>query len=148
MTPSAALLDDRRKDQVKGLPGQSGGKVALSSKERTKGIYELLPRLNCGFCGFGTCGQFARAVAEGRVSPFGCKQDPWSGYRITEIVGTKAPAYSRQDHPVLSSRLGTRVPPQDLAEMVLTLSQRVGGVLARIEKLETRAHDAERRIVR
>jgi len=29
------------------------------SKEKIRKIYEILPKLNCGFCGFGSCGQFA-----------------------------------------------------------------------------------------
>jgi len=28
------------------------------SNEIMKSIYELLPRLNCGFCRFGICGKF------------------------------------------------------------------------------------------
>jgi Na+-translocating ferredoxin:NAD+ oxidoreductase RNF subunit RnfB len=28
------------------------------SNEIIKSIYELLPKLNCGFCGFGICGKF------------------------------------------------------------------------------------------
>lgn len=112
--------------------------MVLSSKEKTKGIYEVLPRLNCGFCGFGTCGQFARAVAEGRASPFGCKQYPWSGYRISEIVGIKVPAYSHRLHPPPLSRLGVRSSPQALREQVHTLSRKVESILARIENLKER----------
>jgi Na+-translocating ferredoxin:NAD+ oxidoreductase RNF subunit RnfB len=62
------------------------------NKEKIREIFEVLPKLNCGFCGFGSCGQFARAVAEGRASPFDCKQDPWSGYRISEIVEAEVSA--------------------------------------------------------
>lgn len=112
--------------------------MVLSSKEKTKEIYEVLPKLNCGFCGFGTCGQFARAVAEGRASPFGCKQDPWSGYRISEIVGREMPSHSHRLHPLPLSRLGVRPSPQDLREQVGTLSQRVESILARIENLNER----------
>ena len=54
--------------------------MAVGSKEKIREIYEVLPKLNCGFCGFGSCGQFARAVAEGRASPFGCRQNPWCVY--------------------------------------------------------------------
>jgi len=50
--------------------------VAISSKEKIREIYEVLPKLSCGFCGFGSCGQFARAVVEGGASPFGCRQNP------------------------------------------------------------------------
>jgi len=40
-----------------------------ATKEKIGEIYEVLPKL---ICGFGNCGQFARVVAEGKVSPFGC----------------------------------------------------------------------------
>ena len=42
-----------------------------AAKDEIKRIYEMLPQLNCGSCGFEGCGQFAKAVAEGRASPFG-----------------------------------------------------------------------------
>ena len=47
-----------------------------ATKEKIREIYEGLPKLDCGFCEFGSCGQFARAVAERRASPFGCRQNP------------------------------------------------------------------------
>ena len=112
--------------------------MVLSSKEKTKEIYEVLPKMNCGFCGFGTCGQFARAVAEGKASPFGCKQDPGSGYRISEIVGREIPSHSHLLHPPTLSRLRVRSSPQDLREQVHTLSRNVESILARIEKLKER----------
>lgn len=40
----------------------------MIEKQKIKEIYDLLPKLNCGFCGFGNCGQFARAVGEGKKS--------------------------------------------------------------------------------
>ena len=48
----------------------------VAAKEKIKEIYETLPELNCGLYGFEGCGQFAKAVAEGRASLFGCRQDP------------------------------------------------------------------------
>jgi hypothetical protein len=132
------LFDDMRKAQLKGTSGLYGGKMVLSTKEKTKEIYEVLPKLDCGFCGFGNCGQFARAVAEGRASPFGCKQDPWSGYRISEIVGVKEPAHShRLQQPPLSP-VGAMSSPQDLRGQVRTLYRNVESILARIEKLKER----------
>ena len=109
------------------------------SKEKIREIYELLPKLNCGFCGYGNCGQFSRAVAEGRASPFGCRQNPWSGYRISEIVGTKVPAYSYRFHPPFLAPLGVRPSPQALREQVRTLSQSVDDILARIERMRAGA---------
>ena len=101
------------------------------SKEKIREIYEVLPKLNCGFCGFGSCGQFARAVAEGRASPFGCRQNPWSGYRISEVVGMKVPAYRYGYQPASVPRLGVSPSPQVLREEVRGLTQTVDDVLAR-----------------
>ena len=110
--------------------------MAVGNKEKIRDIYEVLPQLDCGFCGFGTCGKFARAVAEGSASPFGCRQNPWSGYRISEITGMKVPSYSYRFRPPPLPSLGVRPSPQELREQVRTLSQNVENILARIEKLK------------
>jgi Na+-translocating ferredoxin:NAD+ oxidoreductase RNF subunit RnfB len=106
------------------------------TKEKIREIYEVLPKLNCGFCGFGSCGQFARAVVERRASPFGCRQNPWSGYRISEIVGMKVPAYSYGSQPAFISPRGVSLSPQALREEIRALSQKTDDILARIEKVE------------
>jgi len=108
----------------------------MSSKKKIKEIYEVLPKLNCGFCGFGNCGQFARAVAEGKASPFSCRQNPWSGYRISEIIGVQVPAYSYAHQPAFVSRLEGTISPKALGEEVRELSQRADDILASIEKLK------------
>jgi len=111
------------------------------NKEKIKEIYEVLPKLNCGFCGFGSCGQFARAVAEGRASPFGCRQNPWSGYRISEIIGVKVPAYSYGYQPAFVSSLGVSPSPTNLKalrEEVKGLSRGVDDILARINNAKAK----------
>ena len=108
------------------------------SKEKIREIYEALPKLNCGLCRFGNCGQFARAVAEGEASPFGCRQNPWLGYRISEIIGVQAPAYNYGYQPAFVHRSRTGSSSQDLKEQVHTLSQSVDDILARIESLQAR----------
>jgi len=117
------------------------GKMAVRSKEKVREIYEVLPKRNCGFCGFGSCGQFARAVAEGRTSPFGCRQNPWSGYKISEIVGMKVlvSSYGFQPAFVLRPRVG--LPPESLREEVKGLSQKVDDILAGIEELRGKMGD-------
>ena len=115
--------------------------MAISNKEKIRKIYEVLPKLNCGFCGFGTCGQFARAVAEGRASPFGCRQNPWAGYRISEIIGVKAPARRYEFQPAFGSSPGASPSTtnlEDLREEVKGLSQNLDSILARIENLRAR----------
>ena len=108
------------------------------SKEKIGEIYELLPKLNCGFCGFGSCGQFARAVAEGKALPFGCRQNPWSGYRISEIIGAEVPVYAYGFQPAFVPRPGVSPSAKALKEEVQELSQSVDDMLARIENLKAR----------
>jgi len=108
----------------------------MSSKKKIKENYEVLPKLNCGFCGFGNCGQFARAVAEGKASPFSCKQNPWSGYRISKILGVQVPAYSYAYQPAFVSRLEGTISPKALGEEVRKLSRRADDILTSIEKLK------------
>ena len=66
--------------------------------QKIKSIYATLPQRDCGFCGFDSCGKFARAIAEGRASPFGCKQNPMAGYAINEILRDESSR--RQPQPV------------------------------------------------
>lgn len=94
------------------------------TKQKIKRIYQALPQQDCGFCGFDGCGQFARAVAEGRASPFGCKQNPQVGYIIKEITGDGVPAPT-------ASLAG-------LKQEIGKLSQDVADILVRIERLKAR----------
>ena len=41
-------------------------------KQKTRQIYEFLPHLDDQRCGYRTCGEFARAVAEGKAPCDGC----------------------------------------------------------------------------
>jgi Na+-translocating ferredoxin:NAD+ oxidoreductase RNF subunit RnfB len=41
--------------------------MAISNKDKLKQIYDILPQLNCGLCGYDNCGQFAKAVSEKEV---------------------------------------------------------------------------------
>jgi hypothetical protein len=58
-------------------------------KERAGKIVSLLPKENCGKCGFPNCGTFAVAAARMEASAFGCHKEPSSGYKISEITGVK-----------------------------------------------------------
>jgi len=61
-------------------------------KEKTKKIVRILPKLNCGKCGFDNCGKFAKAVAEERAPCYGCiSGGPLVANKICEIMGVKAP---------------------------------------------------------
>jgi len=111
--------------------------MAVANKEKIRRIYEALPKLNCGLCGYGNCGQFARAVVEGKASPFGCQQNPWAGYRISEIIGVEAPAYGYQYgfYQPVSAQRPNPISPASLRKEVGGLSQRVDDILTRIENL-------------
>jgi Na+-translocating ferredoxin:NAD+ oxidoreductase RNF subunit RnfB len=112
--------------------------MSVSTKEKIRKIHEALPKMNCGLCGFESCGKFARAVAEGKVSPFGCKQNPWAGYTISEIVGLKVPAYRYRLQPASFTEPGIDASPEALGQEIRRLSKNVDNILARIEKLKAR----------
>jgi len=112
--------------------------MAVSTKEKIRKIYEALPRINCGLCGFESCGKFARAVAEGRASPFGCSQNPWAGYTVSEIVGLKVPAYRYGLQPASFPEPGIGTSPEALGQEIQRLSKHVDDILVRIEKLKAK----------
>jgi hypothetical protein len=61
-------------------------------KEKTKNIYGVLPKLDDQRCGYKTCGQFARAVAEGKASCCGCVSGgPEVATKVCEIMGARVP---------------------------------------------------------
>jgi len=113
--------------------------MASSDKEKIRKIYEVLPQLNCGFCGFGNCGQFARAVVEGRASPFGCRQNPSSGFQIGKFLGEKVPGYGNTSQPASHASTGVSLSTQSLKEELRALLQRTEDILDSIEKLKARS---------
>ena len=60
--------------------------------QKAKEIVALLPKENCGKCGFDNCGRFALAVIEEAASPFGCHHNPGAGYEICKVLGKEVPA--------------------------------------------------------
>jgi hypothetical protein len=61
-------------------------------KEKIREIYAVLPKLDDQRCGYNTCGEFARAVAEGRASCYGCVSgEPEVAARVCEIMGARVP---------------------------------------------------------
>ena len=111
------------------------------NKDNIRKIYELLPHINCGFCGYDNCGQFAKAVSEGSASPFGCRQDPWVGYKISEITGVRVPVSRYQQRPYrgfAGPRLGASPSLELLRKEAGELSKRIEGILKRIDTLGKR----------
>jgi Na+-translocating ferredoxin:NAD+ oxidoreductase RNF subunit RnfB len=114
-------------------------KMVPAKKDTIRQIYDLLPKLNCGFCGFGNCGQFAKAVAEGRASVFGCRQNPWVGYQISQITGAESlfPGYqSGFRQPVFVQRPASVASLKSLEKEVEELLKRADDALGRIGNLQ------------
>ena len=107
--------------------------MVISTRDRIRRIYEALPKMNCGLCGFESCAKFARAVAEGQVSPFDCRQDPLAAYTISRIVGANIPGeLASASGPEFSSSR------EALGQDIKRLYNEVDDILARIEKLRAR----------
>jgi hypothetical protein len=61
-------------------------------KEKTRKIYEVLPKLDDQRCGYKTCGAFAKAVAEGKAPCYGCASGgPEVATKVCEIMGARVP---------------------------------------------------------
>jgi hypothetical protein len=72
------------------------GEIKMSdkkdAKEKIRKIYEVLPKLNDQRCGYKTCGEFAKAVAEGKAPCYGCVSGgPQVAAKVCEIMGVKTP---------------------------------------------------------
>jgi CO dehydrogenase/acetyl-CoA synthase gamma subunit (corrinoid Fe-S protein) len=84
-------------------------------KEKIRKIYEVLPKLDDQQCGYKSCGEFARAVAEGKAPCYGCVSGgPEVAAKACEIMGAKVPQVTiaqfgpspRYYHPGLSGDRG------------------------------------------
>jgi len=61
-------------------------------KEKTRKIYEVLPKLDDQRCGYKTCGEFARAVADEKAPCYGCVSGgPEVAAKVCEIMGARVP---------------------------------------------------------
>ncbi len=71
-------------------------KFAVKVDPRVGQINELLPKANCGGCGFAGCDDFAKAVAEGRAEPNGCTAGgPSCAKAIGEVLGVTVEAQAK-----------------------------------------------------
>ena len=62
------------------------------TKEKIRKIYEVLPKLDDQRCGYKSCGEFARAVAEGKAPCYGCVSGgPEVAAKVCEIMGAEVP---------------------------------------------------------
>ena len=61
-------------------------------KEKIRKIHEVLPKLDDQRCGYKSCGEFARAVAEGKAPCYGCVSGgPEVAAKVCEIMGARVP---------------------------------------------------------
>ena len=111
----------------------------MVDKEKIREIYQALPKLNCGFCGYANCGQYARAIAEGRASPYQCIGGFYIGYKLSEILGIKAPifAYGFYTMP-LAKGTGTPISALSLSKEVAALHEKVDDIIARLDNLKSK----------
>jgi hypothetical protein len=86
-------------------------------KEKIKKIYDVLPKLDDQRCGYKSCGEFARAVAEGKAPCYECVSGGSEvAAKVCEIMGAKVPQeaiaqFARSPglyQPGLSGRRGMR----------------------------------------
>jgi Na+-translocating ferredoxin:NAD+ oxidoreductase RNF subunit RnfB len=61
-------------------------------KQKIRQIYDVLPKVDDQCCGYRTCGEFARAVAEGRAPCDGCVTGgPGVAAEVCRIMGKNIP---------------------------------------------------------
>ena len=59
--------------------------------EKLRKLVNLLPKENCGKCGYDNCGAFAVALVAGKASPFDCNGAIPNTKEICEILGIEVP---------------------------------------------------------
>ena len=65
--------------------------TAQDKLQRMREIIKVLPKFNCGLCGFGNCGSYARALVEGKALPNLCIGGYLVAQKICSITGTRMP---------------------------------------------------------
>ncbi len=70
------------------LLGYASEKFKVVVDPKVEAIYELLPRANCGACGFPSCMALAEAIASGKVDAAACK--PGGKSTADKIAGLMA----------------------------------------------------------
>jgi Na+-translocating ferredoxin:NAD+ oxidoreductase RNF subunit RnfB len=98
----------------------------LSKTEKMRQIVNVLPKLNCGFCGFGNCGNYAKALVEGRAMPGRCIGGPLVAQKICDIMGVKMPLMPQWEFWTLRQRQA------ELAYQLNNLDRRVKALATRM----------------
>ncbi len=110
--------------------------------QKIREIVKALPRLNCGLCGFGNCGNYAKAVTEGRASLNICIGGPVVWRRIGNIIGDKMPIMPQKAaHVPWTQHYGVSIPVnreqrlQSLRQRQNELAQRMDALRRRVKAL-------------
>jgi Na+-translocating ferredoxin:NAD+ oxidoreductase RNF subunit RnfB len=94
-------------------------------------IVSVLPKLNCGFCGFGNCVNYAKALVEGKAAPNRCIGGAWVAQKICDITGMKMPiAYPQMQYYPAERKRELWILQQELNNLerrVKALTTRMGG---------------------
>ncbi|HAJ79509.1 MAG TPA: hypothetical protein DCO75_07020 [Fibrobacteres bacterium] len=68
--------------------GLASKKLYVTTDLKIGKILSVLPNINCGACKYKTCGDFAKAVAEGKADPVGCiPGGSKTAFAIADILG-------------------------------------------------------------
>jgi hypothetical protein len=79
-----------------GGTGKSKERNYMNNKDKMAELYEALPKLDCGICGYNSCWEYAWAMAEGKAPPSLCVSGgPKVNYRLQEITGAVAVSQPR-----------------------------------------------------
>lgn len=119
--------------------------IAQDKLQRMRGIIKVLPKFNCGLCGFGNCGNYARALVEGKAAPNLCIGGYLVAQKICSILGTRMPLMPQRAYFVqpwmqyYSAEIsGTRTQErQVLQQRTRELAQQLANLQRRIEALAT-----------
>ena len=105
---------------------------------RVQEVYEVLPKLDCGLCGYRNCRRFAEAVVEGKAHLSGCRQDRFAARKIAAVLGSLARTQGADSE---ASVAGPRMTRQRASAVSIRLE--IGGLakeadalLARIKALQ------------
>jgi Na+-translocating ferredoxin:NAD+ oxidoreductase RNF subunit RnfB len=112
------------------------GKITPGIGQKMREIVKALPRFNCGLCGFGNCGNYAWAVAEGRALPSLCIGGYSVARRICDITGAEMPTMPQGAYPA-PWMPHTKTPARRGQELLL-LRQRQRELAQQLDALERR----------
>lgn len=124
---------------------QQGG-TAQDKLQKMREIIKVLPQFNRGLCGFGNCGNYARALVEGKAAPNLCIGGYLVAQKICSILGIRMPAMPqrayfaqpRMQYYGAGTSVARTQERQILQQRTRELAQQLANLERRIEALATR----------